>query len=87
MFVEYLSSDFQRDTTPNVVQKLKATIDKIDTKVGFKCITSFISDSCNGMSDVRKVLMKNKLVRWKYGCEPHCINNFCQEIGKVHSRK
>lgn len=56
LFIEYMKSDLQRETTPNVVSKLEDNIKRLDEKIGIKCVTSFVSDSCNGMRDVRKKL-------------------------------
>lgn len=81
-FIEYMRSDLKRETTPNVVKKLEDTIKRLHEKVGMKCISSFVSDSCNGMRDVRKTLQEKNLVRWSYGCAAHCLNNFSEDIGK-----
>lgn len=67
-FIEYLRADLKRETTSNVVSRLKNTMGRLDEKVGFKCTNSFISDSYNGMRDVCKVLVEEKIATWEYGC-------------------
>lgn len=47
---------------------------KLDSAVGFKCSRSFISDSCNGMRDLSRVVVEEK-VTWAYGCVTHCMKN------------
>lgn len=83
LFIEYLRSDLKRETTPNVVAKLTDTIRRLDETVGVKCVSNFVSDSCNGMRDVRKKLQEKQLVRWAYGCAAHSLNNFTEDIAKL----
>lgn len=63
LFIEYLKSDMHRETTANVAAKVKDVLQRIDEKLGFKCCDAFISDSCNGMRDLRKRLVEDKVVR------------------------
>lgn len=46
----------------------------------------FLSDSCNGMKDVRKKLQQ-KIVKWEYGCVTHCLHNFSSDISSLKSHK
>lgn len=83
LFIEYLRSDLKKETTPNVVAKLTESIRSLDQTVGMKCVSNFVSDSCNGMRDVRKKLQEKNLVRWSYGCAAHALNNFTEDIAKL----
>lgn len=82
LFVEYLRSDLNRETTGNVVEKINDVVNRLDQASGIRCVTNFISDSCNGMRDVRRTLVSQKKIKWAYGCAAHCFNNFCEDIGK-----
>lgn len=42
----------------------------------------FISDPCNVMVKVRKLLVEEKKVYWAYGCVAQTLNNFCKYLGK-----
>lgn len=61
-FIEYLKSDLYRETTVNVVDSLKDMMKRFDKRVGFKGSKIFISDSCHGMHDVRRVLLDERAV-------------------------
>lgn len=61
IFIEYIKGDLDRETTPNVVSKVEDSIRRLNEKVGSQCVNSFVSDSCNGMRDVRKKLIEKKL--------------------------
>lgn len=82
-FIEYLRADLKRETTVNVVAKLEDTIKRIDESTSIRTIFSFVSDSCNGMRDVRKRLLQKKLVKWEYGCASHCLHNLSCDIGQL----
>ena len=82
MFIDYLQTDLKRDTTENVVKKIEDSINAIDRKTGINSTFSFVSDSCNGMRIVRQKIIQKGLVKWVYGCAAHCLNNFCESIGK-----
>lgn len=57
-FVGYLASDLKRDTTPNVIEKIVKAMKELDDITGIKSTAAFISDSCNGMRDVRLKLLE-----------------------------
>lgn len=44
---------------------------------------AFVSDSCNGMRDVRKVLCQRSIFTFAYGFSTHCLKNFCGDLGKL----
>lgn len=58
VFIEYLRADLKTETTSNVVIRLKAIMRRFDENVGLKCANSFISDSINGVRDVRRALVE-----------------------------
>lgn len=80
MFMELLPADMKRRKTAIVGTKLMNTIRNIEQKVGCPCVTNFISDSCDGMRNVRKKLVEQKVVKLQYVCAPHCLTNFTEEI-------
>lgn len=54
VFIEYLRSYIQGETTVNVITNIEYIISRIAKCIGMKTIFAFVSDSCNGMRDVRK---------------------------------
>ena len=80
-FIEYLRSDLGRETTCNVFARTGDCMMRLDQNIGFKCCYSFISDSCNGMRDVRKELLSKKLFKWVYECCTHCLHNLSEDLG------
>lgn len=78
-YIEYLRSDLKRATTRNVFERLKNLLERIEREVAFKRSTSFESDRCNGMRDVRKMMMEENVVKWAYGCVTHFLNNYCED--------
>ena len=82
-FIDYLRGDLGRETTTNVVAKIQDSIKRVNEKTGLQCVTSFISDSCNGMRETRKRLLESGSIKWEYGCGTHCLNNFTEDIGKL----
>lgn len=50
-FVEYLSSDLKRETTQDVVEKVKDTVARFKDVIDYTP-DSFVSDSCNGTSGI-----------------------------------
>lgn len=78
-----MTADRKGETTPNVVCKIKDTLKHLDEKLEIKSCNSFISDSCNGMIAVRRWLLEKNIIRWEYGCGFHCLNKFCEEVGKT----
>lgn len=48
VFDEYVSSDLHRKTTPNVVAKVKDTVNRVSDLVGYSP-DSFVSDNCKEM--------------------------------------
>lgn len=74
LFIEYRRSDMLRETTGNVVDKVKDVMTRIEQKVGFRCSFSFVSDSCNGMRVVRKRMVVEKIFRWVYGYVAHSLS-------------
>lgn len=82
MFLEYLVADLRKDTASNVKAKVVDFLTRIEPLVGFKC-QSFISDSCNLMIAVRKMLVADKNVLWAYGCAAHALNNFCEDLARA----
>lgn len=82
-FVEYLTVDLKLETTANVVEKFVDFLTLLDVSKGIKCVDSFISDSWNGMRDVRRNLWDLKIVIWVYGGAAHFFNNFCEDNGKL----
>lgn len=65
-----------RETTENVAEKLRDMIGRFDERLRFRCAQAFISDSCNGMGDLRKMPAGGKLVHWAHGCVAHYLNNY-----------
>lgn len=61
MFLEYLVADLRKDTSSSVKAKVVDFLTRIEPLVGFKC-QSFISDSCNLIIAVRKMLVADKNV-------------------------
>lgn len=61
-----------------VVDVITSINELMDTKV-----TSFVSDSCNVMPDVRRKFLDSKTVIWTYGCAMHCLHNLFMNIGKI----
>ncbi|KAI0559255.1 hypothetical protein FGB62_161g03 [Gracilaria domingensis] len=51
-----MKTDLSRETAENVTVKKQKCIQRIDQKVGISTSFAFISDSCNGMRLVRKLL-------------------------------
>lgn len=63
IFIEYLPTDLNRETSENVVEKLSNAMNRLDDKTKLlKSSFSFISDSCNVMRDVRKKLVEKKFL-------------------------
>lgn len=88
LFIEYLRSDLKRETTVNVVDKIEDVMRRLDEQTGFQMSAySFISESCNGMRDVRRKLVEKKLVLWEYGCSTHCLHNLSSDIGSLEPFK
>lgn len=71
---------YQARNTINVVHKLKNVMDRVEAKVGFRP-QYFVSESCNDMCDVRRVLVSDGVARWAYGCMAHALNNFWEDLG------
>lgn len=46
-------------------------------------IHDFVSDSFNGMGDIRKVLQNEHVDKWAYGCATHCLNNLSVDLTKI----
>lgn len=58
IFIEYLKkSDMKRETSINILYKVKDVMERLNKLVGFNCIGSLVSDSCNVMIDIHKKLV------------------------------
>lgn len=84
---EYLRANLQRENFTNVAEKISSFIDRLNNLAGFASIFAFVSDSCNATCDVHTLLVEKKFVRFTYGCFTHCVNNICEELGKVYFSK
>lgn len=60
LFIKIPHVKLEAIKTPNVVAKLEETIHRLDTTVEMRCVLNLASDSCNGMSNVRKTLQEKK---------------------------
>lgn len=58
LFVEYLRSNLNPETTSNVVRKVCNTMQRLNKKNNIDSFFSSISHSCNGMREVRRTLAK-----------------------------
>lgn len=92
-FIEFLRADLKRETTENLVAKIRDVLDRFraflrgagfvkddDDEFDLSAVLSFVSDSCNGMRALRTALQELALVLFAYGCMPHCLNNLCKDI-------
>lgn len=77
-----LNTSDLKENTENVVARVKDVTRRPIEGVWFKGCTGFVSDSCNGMRDVWRVLVEQKIVSCVYGCVTHYHNNCCEEIYK-----
>lgn len=81
-FIDYMRGVLSWETTDNVVAKLKDGLDRFEKAAGFRC-RSYISNSFNGMRDVRRSLISEKVDQWAYVCAAHCLNNLSEGIEKL----
>lgn len=56
LIVEYLKADMKREMTINVVLKLKNCTNHLHKELRLKSIFVFMSDSCNAMRDMYRLL-------------------------------
>lgn len=63
LFIEFLRSDFKSESTENAVDKIADVFRRLDAETGLEMtLYCFLSDSNNAMSDVRRIILEQKLV-------------------------
>lgn len=63
LFLEYLRVELKRETTVSAVSNITATINMLDEVVGIRLVLEFVSESCNSMRNVRRVIREKKKVK------------------------
>jgi len=81
IFLEYLQRDLQRETSEHLAERLTDVLARLSVALGQPHnIVGFVSDSCNSMILLRKILVERNVVAYAYGCGAHALNNFSLDV-------
>lgn len=85
-FVEYLKSCLKKETAEEVADQIEDVLRRLRVEwIADESCTfpGFMSDSCNTMRALRRVLLRRKAFLFAIGCATHCINNLIEDILKM----
>lgn len=83
LFIEYMLVDLNRETTPNVVNRICDVINHLHKLLNLTSIHVFLSNPCNGMRHICKVLQTKHVVKCAYGCVAHRLQNLYFHLTKT----
>lgn len=85
LFIEYLTGGLKYEKNTNIVAKIKNSISRLNKIVGMKAVFAFVSDSCNEMREVARILENYRTGKWAYGCAANVLNNLSIHVMKTTS--